>query len=550
MVIVPSGLKVEGLEMCRYTSLVFVLSLCILLATRTQAKPEDNVAVNNKVGAPTIIMAGLEVNEKTLTLRYDIKNGSENDIWICDYIDSMTHCEVYLDDDAQTLVIRRRLGVPTSFCWMGLPYGRYIRLRAGQSRTESVLLSLPVHLRTIFSGSGETQDTVYAVRLLLEIGYYTGDLPGMIRSVLEKAEKISDKNKDEDLANIRRHMGSSLFFNECNEGLSQRDEQVIVAYTWQALKGEHVLSTTVDGQRIPYNGRDRHPGFTPPELSPCTRVEIRYQPSMLEYFFPYDGQQRLVSSEEKKYLQSEKLTIVDDPEDLKALANEVSKQINSIGGIVCERSNAKVICYRDNERLTSLTIYDDTTIETEQKQRIKYRRVLQSLRRLTPRIQPLELRMQCAANLKNLYHRFRLYHKAQEVRPMDLPLKYHWKYYWDRFRFYQKAEKAYPAPTKWCDAMEWAYGIAGIFGESFGRVFRCPGVSEGKNHYAMNPNCKPDSPPDMVLLFETKAGWNQHGGPEFFTFDNHDPRGGCVLLNDGTVKFIRTQEELHQLRWK
>jgi hypothetical protein len=66
----------------------------------------------------------------------------------------------------------------------------------------------------------------------------------------------------------------------------------------------------------------------------------------------------------------------------------------------------------------------------------------------------------------------------------------------------------------------------------------------------MNPNCKPDSPPDMVLLFETKAGWNQHGGLELFTFDNHDPKGGCVLLNDGTVKFIRTPEQLQQLRWK
>jgi hypothetical protein len=28
------------------------------------------------------------------------------------------------------------------------------------------------------------------------------------------------------------------------------------------------------------------------------------------------------------------------------------------------------------------------------------------------------------------------------------------------------------------------------------------------------------------------------------------PKGGCVLLNDGTVKFIRTKEELQQLRWK
>ncbi|MDI6448547.1 hypothetical protein [Anaerobaca lacustris] len=66
----------------------------------------------------------------------------------------------------------------------------------------------------------------------------------------------------------------------------------------------------------------------------------------------------------------------------------------------------------------------------------------------------------------------------------------------------------------------------------------------------MNAACEANSPPDMVRLFETKAGWNQHGGPELFTFDNHDPRGGCVLLNDGTVKFIRTEEELHALRWE
>jgi len=66
----------------------------------------------------------------------------------------------------------------------------------------------------------------------------------------------------------------------------------------------------------------------------------------------------------------------------------------------------------------------------------------------------------------------------------------------------------------------------------------------------MNPNCGVDSAPDVVLLFETKAGWNQHGGPELFTFDHHDPKGGCVLLNDGTVKFIRTEEELHALRWR
>ena len=111
----------------------------------------------------------------------------------------------------------------------------------------------------------------------------------------------------------------------------------------------------------------------------------------------------------------------------------------------------------------------------------------------------------------------------------------------------------YPKPNVWCDAMllgayyKMRYHIDT---EDIVHPLSCPSAGEGKNHYAMNPNCQPNSSGDMVLLFETKAGWNQHGGPELFTFDNHEPKGGCVLLNDGTVKFIRTEEELNALRWK
>ena len=75
-------------------------------------------------------------------------------------------------------------------------------------------------------------------------------------------------------------------------------------------------------------------------------------------------------------------------------------------------------------------------------------------------------------------------------------------------------------------------------------------VESWVSDYAMNSNCREGSPDDMVFLFESQPGWNQHGGPELFTFDNHDPKGGFVLLNDGIVKFIRTKEELRQLRWK
>ena len=57
--------------------------------------------------------------------------------------------------------------------------------------------------------------------------------------------------------------------------------------------------------------------------------------------------------------------------------------------------------------------------------------------------------------------------------------------------------------------------------------------------------------PVSMLKNEMQSEIKLHSnGPELFTFANHEPKGGCVLLNDGTVKFIRTEDELHALRWK
>jgi len=141
-----------------------------------------------------------------------------------------------------------------------------------------------------------------------------------------------------------------------------------------------------------------------------------------------------------------------------------------------------------------------------------------------PGIQPFRLRYECALNMNRICASGALYHKKVS---------------------------SYPVAVEWCDAvMRERTNTLYVKEEEMRGWFKCPGARTGDCHYGLNSNCKLDSPADMVLLFETKAGWNQHGGPEQFTFDNHDPKGGCVLLNDGTVKFIRTKEELQQLRWK
>lgn len=115
--------------------------------------------------------------------------------------------------------------------------------------------------------------------------------------------------------------------------------------------------------------------------------------------------------------------------------------------------------------------------------------------------------------------------------------------------------RGYPHPNQWCDLLLKNTQVSA-------ERFFCPAVKFKwrrqvcpwpipKNescYYAMNPNCEPNSPSDTVLLFETNGGWNQFGGQEILTTENH--KGRChVLFNDGHVEFVKP-EKIEKLRWK
>jgi len=51
------------------------------------------------------------------------------------------------------------------------------------------------------------------------------------------------------------------------------------------------------------------------------------------------------------------------------------------------------------------------------------------------------------------------------------------------------------------------------------------------------------------VLFETKGGWNQFGGPEILTFENHKGQGCNVLFNDLHVRFVK-KEQISELKWE
>ena len=105
----------------------------------------------------------------------------------------------------------------------------------------------------------------------------------------------------------------------------------------------------------------------------------------------------------------------------------------------------------------------------------------------------------------------------------------------------------YPTADKWCDLLV-----------SFSRVepnqFICRGsdAKVGESSYALNKKIagkkSSEIPKDVVLLFETKGSWNQFGGTEILTLENHNGKGCNVLFNDRRVEFVKA-ELIGELKW-
>ncbi|MHC4477206.1 MAG: hypothetical protein ACYTEL_16290 [Planctomycetota bacterium] len=145
-----------------------------------------------------------------------------------------------------------------------------------------------------------------------------------------------------------------------------------------------------------------------------------------------------------------------------------------------------------------------------------------------------------------------------------------------------------PEAEKWCDLLvgyDYASPKQFICGGSDARI--------GESSYAMNQNLSGKMlsgiPPDTVLLFETSLGkepagrqeviqnrewykilsqqddrlkkkyrrskkvyklrWNQSGGPEILTTENHEGTGCNVAFVDAHVVFVKT-DDLAKLKWK
>ena len=73
------------------------------------------------------------------------------------------------------------------------------------------------------------------------------------------------------------------------------------------------------------------------------------------------------------------------------------------------------------------------------------------------------------------------------------------------------------------------------------------GTDVGIDTYIGGKDVKTQEP--MVLLFESKEGWNQPGGPELLNPDNHGGLGCMVVFTNYVDRFV-SADEFHALRWK
>ncbi len=345
----------------------FIQFLCFLLCTQVATKSHAQKLtqiVNNKQDRDlTITIESFDINDDTISLNYELRNNSNSDIWICDSISTYRNFELFMDDDGQTLILRKRLDVPCSVFWSVQPKGKYVRLRPGQKRVESLLLTVPVNSIHYYYGTLKQlqRSAVNATRFSIEIGYYVGNLPKIYLDTLKPPEKTSlDRINYSNIFN-----SEVLFFNRNNELLSQRDEEVLIPYTNQKFKGERVLRTTIDDVRIPYKETESPSKYNPPDLSNCTRIEILYEPSVLDFFYPHKSQRTLLSKEEMEYLGSEKIAITEDLKKINELENEIKQKnyrLAGICGIVSGTNKAHVSCFSNGRRVRSFAVYENSIV--------------------------------------------------------------------------------------------------------------------------------------------------------------------------------------------
>jgi hypothetical protein len=239
-----------------------VLAVCCLCNMASHAQPAGTGSSPelSQASGVTMEITELDVNDSTLTLSYNIVNGTDRDAWVCSSSASFEPFEVFLTSEKQTLLIRKRLDVPSTAMWRPPgPVGTYVRIAPGASLADSVRIAVPVSPRFLYASRDTTALARTVTRLALEIGYYDADLPLIIRNIIAVADKSGLAIHDVPWGildtyfrgvRVRAVLGDFDSVNKDPYGQGR----VSIRYSGQALTDEKVLRVDVNNVSIPYKG--------------------------------------------------------------------------------------------------------------------------------------------------------------------------------------------------------------------------------------------------------------------------------------------------------
>jgi hypothetical protein len=216
----------------------------------------------------SITITKFQVNDQALELGWKIINGSDHDVWICETMNTnaqLPKYETFMAEDAETLVIRRWFDLPLAV-WLERPIGgRYVRLRPGQEHIEFLTLPVPVIRDRLFEA--KLGNALYAKRLVLEIGFYDEDLPGLLLHIADVAEKLSCDESLLTLDDVEIYalyyegLWISGVFNDDNyvsaqlrESVIEGSDEIVIPHMGKTRIGEQFLRMTIDNVSIPYRG--------------------------------------------------------------------------------------------------------------------------------------------------------------------------------------------------------------------------------------------------------------------------------------------------------
>ncbi len=113
---------------------------------------------------------------------------------------------------------------------------------------------------------------------------------------------------------------------------------------------------------------------------------------------------------------------------------------------------------------------------------------------------------------------------------------------YNEIKNYSEENNKYPSAEIWCDL------ILPYMSEDIKRIFTS--TKKINTNIALNPNAKPDSPDNVVLLFECIGpSWNAYGQSELLVQKTRNGKHGChVVFNDGQIEFIKP-DQVKNLNW-